>query len=142
MTVGDSMLLIVGVPGTAVVILSYILAERRRTAVIKKRAVMNIEDWLKLYYPNAANQKKTVINEILSKLAEEIGVEPTQFLPSDRFDKELALKNVLLDDGLDGFSEWLYRESMRIFGTQLRGNLGWYALGDVFSKVGSLPVPK
>lgn len=85
---------------SVVAVVSSEVAERRRRNALSLRERISLESWIDLYSSNDRAYRHE-IQQVLTILATEIGIEPTQLRPTDRFDRELCLRKVLIDDGLD-----------------------------------------
>jgi hypothetical protein len=128
-------LLVLGVPVAIGMIVIYISAEKRRRRVFRQRPIISLGEWFELYSPDAKGRKKEIISVILASLSANIGVYPTQLWPTDRFDKEFALRNVPLDDGLDPFSISMEKICMQFLGRRLKSSPSWQTLDDLICDI-------
>ena len=66
------------------------MTKRKRRRCFVGRPIMNFEDFFNKYY-NVEKVNKNITCGVHKALSHDVGVQPTQILPSDRFSEELAL---------------------------------------------------
>jgi hypothetical protein len=84
------------------------LPDRLRRARFQKRRVRDFDEWYEEYYAKEQISRE-IVRDVHGALAgDEIGkIDATQVLPEDRFDDELCIKGVFINEGADCFEIWL-----------------------------------
>lgn len=62
----------------------------RRKDHLRRRQEMGESEWFEIFYPVAV-EKRGHVRDVLAAFAEDIGIEWTQFRPSDRFEQVLRV---------------------------------------------------
>ena len=103
--------------------LAYKTAKRQSTSSLKNREVLEFEEWIVRYYPENI-LSKVVIWEVLSTIAEELNINPTQIRTQDRFLVEFAFRSpynwILPDPPIDVALQEIYeRYDLKMSGQKI-----------------------
>jgi hypothetical protein len=121
--------------GVMLALVFYFVAHEARKKKIALRRSIPFEKWYDEHYGIPGLLPPNEVFSVLCLVAKELGVLPTQLLPTDELNKQLALKGVVYDDTAEALILVLNKYTNNLTGSGLTGKCNWRTLDDIIHAV-------
>jgi hypothetical protein len=111
-----------------VIVLVYRYSEAGRRRRLFRGQACSFNAWFDKHYSKVGHLlARDKVERVLTSLARQLEVAPTNLLPEDRINEECSLEGVPLDDTIEAFDEALSDE----FGETIAIPAHWHTLDDI-----------